>query len=266
MNGKFIGYFRLIEACGQGGCPICRCLEGDGRRHLDALLYEQVTDPGTRRRLRATWGFCNWHASMLLEVRNAVGSAAILCEDVLGTILRRLERLRDRAGRGARGASWLARLPGVRSRSRPAVARLYRRRPPCPVCAASVDAEERYIAAMLRFVDDPQFARAYGQSAGLCVPHLLQAIERGAGTPAVASLLDRTLPKWRDLDRDLERFIAKHDYRNRQPFTEAEAAAPRGAIELLSGRPGLYGNDLHAGLGPLRAEMASLRPDAARDA
>src|SRR3989441_3067414 len=71
MSEKFIGYFRLLDACAQRGCPACRCVRESGRLHLDALIYEQVTDADTRRRLRASWGFCNMHAWRLLEIENS---------------------------------------------------------------------------------------------------------------------------------------------------------------------------------------------------
>jgi len=65
MSDKFIGFHRLIEACDEAGCPACRCLDADTHRYLTAFLYEHVTDPVSRSRLRASWGLCNWHAWML---------------------------------------------------------------------------------------------------------------------------------------------------------------------------------------------------------
>src|SRR5215472_2076532 len=53
VTDKFFGFFRLLDACAQSGCPACRLVEDDGRRYLDALVYEQVNDPGTRRCIRA---------------------------------------------------------------------------------------------------------------------------------------------------------------------------------------------------------------------
>src|SRR5437588_338841 len=76
VTEKFVGYYRLLEALDKPGCPICRCLLEDGRRHLDALLYEQVTDVETRRRLRAAWGLCNWHTWMLPTLGGGMTGAA----------------------------------------------------------------------------------------------------------------------------------------------------------------------------------------------
>ena len=97
MSGKFIGFHRLIEACDKGGCPACRCLDADTHRYLTAFLYEHVTDPVSRSRLRASWGLCNWHAWMLRETADPAFGSAILCEDLLRVISRRLERAASRA-------------------------------------------------------------------------------------------------------------------------------------------------------------------------
>jgi len=76
------------------------------------------------------------------------------------------------------------------------------------------------------------------------VPHALAALELAAGDAAGSRLLARTLPKWADLRRDLAGFVRKHDHRNREPFTEAEASACLRAIAALHGQAGLFANDL----------------------
>jgi uncharacterized protein DUF6062 len=240
VTEKFIGYFRFVEACAQTGCPACRSLEQDGRRYLEAFIYEQVTDPDTRRGLHASWGFCNWHTWMLLEVADASSGAAIVYADLIQAFLHRFRRLRDRAPSFPQWS--LARL--FRRRG-PTVVELQRRRNTCPVCAWCAQAEAGYLATLLQFIDDPQFARAYAKSEGICAPHLLAAVELGGSSPGLAHLLDRTVAKWEELRKDVDRFVSKHDYRNRAPFTEAEASSPRRAFEALGGRRGVWGNDLH---------------------
>jgi len=262
VTGKFVGYFRLVEACALAGCPVCRSLEEDGRRYLEALIYEQVNDPDTRRRLRASWGFCNWHTWMLLEVPNASSGAAIIYEDLIQAFLHRVWRLRDRA-RVFQGRSF-ARLFRHRDST---VVELQRRRNACPVCAWCAQAETSYLVTLLQFIDDPQFARAYAKSEGICAPHLLAAAGLGGGSHGLANLLDRTAAKWEELRKDVDRFVSKHDYRNRAPFTEAEASSPWRALETLGGRRGVWGNDLHGrAVGvfpPLPARTTAATGDAA---
>jgi hypothetical protein len=241
-GAKFIGFFRLIDACVGPGCPVCRCVVADTRHYLDSLLYEQVNDPEIRSRLRASWGFCNWHAWMLREASDPAFGSAIIYEDMVRVVVRRFERLIGRVvGRGGRFVGWLRALVG--RRRLPLLVELYRRRPLCPACGQAADSEARYIDAALRFVDDPQFDRAYRKSDGLCIPHALHALEVDGERGAAALLLSRTLPKWTGLRKDLEEFVSKHDYRNREPFTEAEGTAYVRAFEVLTGTPGLFPSD-----------------------
>ncbi len=261
---KFHGFFRLVDACAREGCPVCRCLEDDGLRHLDAILYEQVNDPEMRRRLHGSRGFCNWHTWMLPRVPNSPSGAAILYEDIVGRVLRGTRRLGEGAG-PSRPASWFHRLLRLRRRLAPSPADGGRE--PCPVCVWSARAEASYVGTILRFVDDPQFVRAYAESEGLCLPHLLDAVERGRGVAGLRRLLDRTLPKWEALRSDLERFVGKHDYRNAEPFSEPEASSYERAYRMLAGRRGVYGNDLHRAELELRVrDLATRLADAERRA
>ncbi len=234
MSEKFVGALRLLDACGQPGCPVCRCLARDSRQHLDALLYEQVTDPETRRRIRASGGFCNWHTWMLLEIHGARPGAAIIYEDLLGHLI---EELRREAVAPARRRSWLSPSGRRARRGRDSA------RETCPVCVDAAAAERRYLEAMLTADDDADLQLAYARSDGLCGPHVFRAMALGAGHAGATWLAARTAAKWGRLRDDLARFVAKHDHRNREPFTDAEAAACERAFEMLSGAQGLFGTD-----------------------
>jgi hypothetical protein len=245
LRDKFLGFFRLIEACREPGCPVCRCLAADSRQYLEALLYEQVNDPETRRRLHASWGFCNWHAWMLRETSEPAFGASILYEDLVGAAVRRFERLAGRTVGSASGL--LGRLRRLLGRHRPLLATLYRRREACPACRVVADAEVRYLTTALRFIEDPQFDRAYARSQGLCVPHAVRALELAAGGPCAQQLIARTLPKWAALRRVLAQFVGKHDYRTTRPFTEDEGTAYLRAFATLAGAPGVFGNAIRTG-------------------
>ena len=242
MTAKFMGDFHLLEACQQSGCPICRCLESDCRRHMDALIYEHVNDPDTRASLRASWGFCNWHTWMLVEVEGAVTGAAIVYEDLLGTVLRRVRRV---SGRTISAGTLARRVYGVFVGRRSGIATRYERRLTCPICLHSRRGEARYVDAALHGIGDPEFDRAYEKSDGICLPHLLQAVERDRRRRAADDLVARTLAKWQALRDDLQRFVRKQDYRNTEPFTEAEASSSTRAFEALVGRRAVFGNELH---------------------
>jgi uncharacterized protein DUF6062 len=171
---KFIGFFRLVEACREPGCPICRRVAAESRSYLDSLVYERVTDPDTRRAIRASWGFCNWHTWMLLGIPNSLFGAAIIHEDLVSLALRRSRRLVGRLRRRSWLGSWL------RRPRQPGIVELYRRRAACPACSSAAATEARYLQTMVKFVDDADLRAAYARSDGLCLPHLLAAVEQNA--------------------------------------------------------------------------------------
>jgi hypothetical protein len=243
MARVFIGFFRLVEACAHPGCPVCRCVTRDSRSYLDALLYEQVTDPDTRRAIRASWGFCNWHTWMLLEVERGIFGSALIYEELVQLVLSRTERLGERA-EPPRPRGWLSTLLGGRRRSSSVEG--YRGRAECPACAAAADTERRYLATVVTFIDDGDLAAAYAQSDGLCVPHLFAVLEHDGDRREARVLVDRTREKWARLGQEISSFVSKHDYRNQEPYSQAEAASYARAFEMLAGAKSVFGNDLHA--------------------
>jgi hypothetical protein len=264
MSEKFIGYLRLIQACGHAGCPVCRHVRDESRNHLDALLYEHVTDPDTRRTLRDSWGFCNWHTWMLLEIDTSLFGASILYEDLLRLVGDRVARLDDRP-KPTRLGSWWARF-GAR-RARPAIVERYERRPACSLCVSAAETERQALLTLVTFIEDGDLQAAYAASDPICLPHLLRAIDLAAGSPQLQRLVERTREKWAKVRSDLESFIEKHDYRNHTPYTDADAASYMRAFEILAGAKSLFGNDLAAGRRRTRShcvEPAGAGPPAVR--
>ena len=241
MSAKFAGDLRLIEACRQGGCPVCRRVRDESRSHLTALLYEHVTDPDSRRRLRDSWGLCGWHTWMLPEVDTGVFGASIVYEDLLG---RAIERLAATAPPSRRRG--LGRFLG-RRRSlarRPALAADHERRPPCPLCISATESERQCLITFVTSFDDGDLRAAYAASDPICLAHLLQAIELAGPSEQLTALVERTREKWQAIRRDVQSFIAKHDYRNEHAYTEQEAASYTRAFEILAGARGVFGNDM----------------------
>ena len=68
----------LEHALSSEGCPICRVTQAGVARFLDALLYESVNDPDTRRRATQSLGFCNSHAWQLRSRHGSSLGTALL--------------------------------------------------------------------------------------------------------------------------------------------------------------------------------------------
>jgi hypothetical protein len=235
MTDKFIGYLKLIEACRRGGCPVCGHVREETRNQLDALLYGHVTDYDSRRRLRESWGLCNWHTWMLLEVDRSLFGASIVYEDLLREAIDRVAGMSD----GARGMKFFV-------RRRPAIVEEHDRRSSCAFCLAAAEHERLCLLAFTQFAADGDLQAAYVSSDPICLPHLVRAAELAPDSRALRGLIDRTLEKWRAVRKDLRSFIEKHDHRNQAAFTAEDAASYARAFEIIAGAAGLFGNDLRA--------------------
>ena len=255
MSGKFIGELRLIEACRQAGCPVCRRVSDESRSHLHALIHEHVTDPESRGKLRASRGFCNWHTWMLVEVDTGVLGASIVYEDLLREAIDRVAALSDRPRKAGR-RGWLARFGGADSAPGPGT---HDTRPQCPLCVTAAEVERQCLLSFVRLIDDAELAAAYAAADPICLPHVIRAVELSPQSAAVRGLVERTREKWQTIRGVLRSFIDKHDYRNRAAYTEDEAASYARAFEVLAGAKGLLGSDLLAGRGAARKSSTPAR-------
>ena len=61
-------YHSLVEALQKPGCAICRITKHKVHGYLDALLYENVNDSGTRVMLRGAHGFCRVHTWLFQQI------------------------------------------------------------------------------------------------------------------------------------------------------------------------------------------------------
>jgi hypothetical protein len=221
-------YHEVVDALERGGCPVCDLAERSVRHQLESLSYEQVNDPGVREELRAARGFCRRHAWQFLRMGGTVFGAAIIYNDVLRTVRRELPSW----SAGRRGDDGL--LGGLLGSGR-------RGRNPesakCPTCRTEAGAEARYLETIVEHATDPAFRARYEATDGLCIPHLLDALDRADDD--VSGFLKQAIErKLGPLLQDLGEFIRKHDYRFRKEGWQGrEAEAPGRAVRLAAGEP-----------------------------
>jgi hypothetical protein len=165
-------YTDFPEACHGPGCPVCTLVARTRWRYLDSLAYESVNDIGLRARLREALGFCNRHAWYLLEVVRAPLGTAIIYRDMLHAVQRASQAL---------GAAALAQALAPPR--------------PCLACAAEWTAADDLLHALAHGRDGALLRAAFTTSAGMCVPHLQQALTAGllAAHPALAAT---ALARW----------------------------------------------------------------------
>lgn len=239
---KSLTYFALLKAFGQRGCPICRLMEEFSLSYLDNLFYERVNDVGTRRKLRSARGFCNRHAWQARQIATSALGVAIIAKDLISEELERLDDLLRRPfPRTAQGSS-SERIP---RKSLLAFIQRWHRKGICPACQIISEHERDALATILDFLHDPEFAGRFGASPGLCVVHTMCAAEGNGSHPHLRTLLAMQRCKYARLVEDLEEFCRKHDYRFSQQPWGSESDAWLRAIELLTGKPGVFGSGVH---------------------
>jgi hypothetical protein len=227
--------FEVRAALEGAGCPVCLLAQRSLRRYLSALANEGVTDRQQRDEIRAAYGFCAAHGRMMRDGRDALGSA-IIQRDMLANLSRALVHERPTP-------------PNVGARLRRALRPSGRANGPlptsrsCVACEQVIQAEQRYAAALVGGLIEPQTLALFRASAGLCVPHLRLALLSAPNPEAHTRLRETQGTIWGDLIGELDEFIRKQDHRFTHEPPGPEANSWRRAIDLVSGQPECPGND-----------------------
>jgi hypothetical protein len=159
-------YYELLAVCREGGCPICRLGLRASEQYINGVLYEYVNDPDVQAQLIAARGYCNRHAWLLPEGYSRGLGVAILQRAVLYDVLDTLNA--NSIGEVVRRARH-----GNRAR---ALASALNPQRVCPACQHQTTVERMAISELLKYSDDVDWAVAFQQSAGLCLPHFRQAL------------------------------------------------------------------------------------------
>ena len=215
-------YVELVEALQAGGCPLCRLGRRASDSYLNALIYEGVTDPGLRERLRDARGPCRRHAWRMARERGSVLGTAIIYRDIVNTLAKALETSEATGPHWARG-------------KRASLSRLLAPSAGCPACLLEADAVQRSAKTLIKHFDSDEVAEVYVAAGGLCLPHL-QATLALAGEEAARTLAGWQATVYRRLRDELDELIRKHDHRFAgEPVSEREAQSWERAVAGVAG-------------------------------
>jgi hypothetical protein len=217
-----VGYHDLVADLKRRGCPVCHGTVRSVWRYLDGLLWESVNDPGVRKDLRASHGFCREHWLLALRVasqQSAASGIAILADDLLRHVLADAERAvsADRS---------------TRRRGRPLAPDA-----PCPGCVVSDRTAAAYLELLAVAEEGSEpFDGIRRAGRGLCARHLADGFALVHGAAGRERLLGAFTHGAEELRRELQEFGRKHDYRFRsEGFTEAESTSWTRAVHRLAG-------------------------------
>ena len=215
---NFLSY-KIMEACRERGCPLCRLEQQGVERYLDHQLYENVNSPAWRDQLRASYGFCHEHA--WLGVNKRLGDAlgfSILYHDIVNSLLKALDE--DTSSRRNRVERMVASItPGKR----------------CPACEHRDEITRDLLSALVEDAHTPEMKAALRDSEGLCLPHLRLVLNSAKEISVYESILSLHQAKLESLKHELAEFIRKNDYQVIQEGFGSEGDAWLRAIRMVVG-------------------------------
>ena len=228
--------YKLMDACREAGCPVCRVEQQSVERYLENQFYENVNSPKWRDRLRHSLGFCHEHAWLAVDRRlgDPLGFS-IIYRDLLNSILKRLEEGSHPVRSARHWASLLRKIPEQARSSMENL--LYAITPSkrCPICEHRDETCHMILSILMDAMDDPQMAEALKSSDGICLPHLQQSLEVVKNAAACETLIQIHREKLENLRGELDEFIRKNDYQVQENFG-SEGDAWMRAVALVVGR------------------------------
>ncbi len=196
-------FYKLLEACREPGCPVCRLEQESVERYLDNQFYENVNSPPWRDHLRLSLGFCREHAWLSVDKRlgDALGFS-IIYQDILNGLL---------------GGSDLT--PRKR----------------CPACEHLDEIRLNLLSALAADLRTSEMVAALQESDGFCLLHLRQTLETIRDAPVRERLLAIQRAKFESLRAELAEFIRKNDYQTIKEGFGGEGNAWLRAIGMIAG-------------------------------
>jgi len=225
MADKHTPYFNFLDALKEQGCPICFLIRKNTRKSMDDFLYESVNDPGLRKEIKESAGFCSRHTWQIQKFGDGFG-LGIIYEYLMQLVLDKLKVIDGTA------ASIKVLLKQLEKDDKA--------KNSCIFCKQERDVEDRYIDIFLENSDDPETKSTYKNSSDLCLVHLNRAIKKCKEKKFVAEIINIETAKFGSLIAELKEFQRKQDYRFSKEKIGKEGDSWIRAIEKMIGKEGVF--------------------------
>lgn len=221
-------------------CPLCLLRQKAEDNELDYYLGPSLMEPDTRKVTNKT-GFCPDHMSKLNKrVTNRLGLALVIHthlldydEDITEDLL---EAAPSKAGliRG-RSSDYKAVLKELADR-------IDKRTSTCPVCDKMNKTIERYNEVIMHmFSHDSSFKQKFLSTKSHCLPHTAALLRTAASKLSqndaaefVTALAEGNNSYFKELEKDVEWFTQKFDYRNKDKSWGNSKNAIQRSMRFLS--------------------------------
>ncbi|MDR1262242.1 MAG: DUF6062 family protein [Oscillospiraceae bacterium] len=220
MFNQHIDTAPVLEAFAAGGeCPLCTLRNQTEEGYLDQFLGGSVMVPAMRVLVNEK-GFCARHFAQLYESGNHLG-LALMTHTHMKEAIAALEK---RWMEPKKGVFWKRAAQDGEARGS------------CALCDRLDSTMDRYIKTVVwLWSNDKPFRERYNASLGLCVAHADAVLAATTDGAMRAAVIDVELRNLKRVEKELEWFTLKFDYRNNdKPWGDSKDALPR-AIQKLAG-------------------------------
>jgi hypothetical protein len=207
----------LVEAFKTEGCPVCRLLDRYIEQYFENLLYEFTNDPGVRRAIRDALGYCEKHTAQLIKIADKTYqrlSISIIAEDITRKLLERYCEVVYQGKKSVFAEKESSKI--------------------CPACLYQTKHEKFLISEMAKVFRRDEYFDEIKINSGLCVKHIRQYLDMEKNPQIAKKVIENQTTILKKINSELNGFIKKHDYRNKEKITESEANAWRKTLEIVA--------------------------------
>jgi len=206
----------IMEDLRKSGCPICN--------HMDEILFDFLAkwqnalanDQKVQREYAAEYGFCPAHTWQLAAIASPRG------------LSRGYPKLL------AHIAEELTKLNGSPDTSN-GIAALLKKSESCRVCRLLQDTEEMYMHRLAALLEQEDTRVVYAHSHGVCLRHLSLLIPFLTSREVVRFLLSEKSKHLKETAENMQRYVLKHEARERHLINRDEQYAYLRALVHIAG-------------------------------
>lgn len=207
----------ILKYLQTGDCPICYHMEETVFDFLAGWQYALTTDEKAQREYAAELGFCSahtWHLAAIASPRGLSRGYPKLLEHIADELSKPIDTS-----------------PNLSDD----IAALVKGSESCRVCRLLHDTESMYMRRLAAFLEQEEARVAYTRSRGVCLRHLSLLVSFLTSREAVQFLLAETVKNLRDTVGDMQRYVLKHEARERDLISRDEQYAYLRALVHVAG-------------------------------
>ena len=235
---------KMEEAMKKNGCPVCRIEHDAAIQSVDSFLWENVTDPVTRKPINDAYGFCPSH-TQLLVAKEMMTSGPVLGVNMIYELLAKnvshdIKRI-ERGRKPGRNIGSLLKKIGF-GRNQHQNASGLEPKQQCPLCMLVDQSAKNTLSTLFEELNTQRgkIYETYQHSNGVCLKHLRIGLELyDQQFPAAGNFLIQETIRRLDTQRaQMLEYIRKNNWAYRdEEITPDERAAWLRTVAFFTGLP-----------------------------